>query len=135
MKEILYAVMTWIGRLHDAIMRLNDSRELYLSDKALHFIVIGVVGMFGIFVVYPLFKKLSEKGHVLTIAWIYVFTMVIGLTFAIEIGQKVSGTGSMSFADIVSGVLGFLYMFAVFALIRGIVHAARKRSGKKRSGS
>lgn len=135
MKDYLTAIMGWIGRVHDAILRLNDSRELYFSDKTLHFLVIGLVGMLGVLVIYPLFKKLSEKGHILTIAWIYVFTMVLGLTFAIEIGQKVSGTGTMSFADIVSGVLGFLYMFAVFALIRGIVHAVRALRKRKQSNS
>ncbi|MBR5343444.1 MAG: hypothetical protein IK149_06060 [Oscillospiraceae bacterium] len=132
MKEFLYTVMGWIGRVHDAILRLNDSHELCLSDKALHFLVIGLVGMLGIFAVYPLFKWLSRKGHILAVAWIYVFTMVLGLTLAIEIGQKVSGTGTMSFADIVSGVMGFLYMFAVYALIRSIVHVVRgKRSGRQ----
>lgn len=132
MKEFLYTVMGWIGRVHDAILRLNDSHELCFSDKALHFLVIGLVGMLGVFAVYPLFKWLSRKGHVLAIAWIYVFTMVLGLTLAIEIGQKVSGSGTMSFADIVSGVLGFLYMFVVYALIRAIVHVVRgKRSGKQ----
>ena len=135
MKGFLYTVMGWIGRVHDAILRLNDSYELYFSDKTLHFLVIGVVGMLGVFFIYPLFKRLSEKGHILTIAWIYVFTMVLGLTLAIEIGQKVSGTGTMSFADIVSGVLGFLYMFALFAVVRGIVHAARRVRDQKREDS
>lgn len=121
MTAILYKIMEWIGRFHDAILRLNDSYELYLSDKALHFLVIGILGMLGIFVVYPVFKRLSEKGHVMTITWIYVFTLVVGLTFAIEIGQKVSRTGTMSFSDIVFGVAGFLLMFAVFALTRAIV--------------
>ena len=93
--------------------------------------------MLCVVVIYPLFKKLSEKGHVLTIVWIYVFTMVLGLTFAIEIGQKVSGTGTMSFADIVSGVMGFLYMFAVYAMIRAIVRlilGKRREKGAKNAG-
>ena len=47
--------------------------------------------------------------------------MIIVLTFAIEIGQKVSHTGAMDFADIVFGVMGFVLMFAVFAAIRGII--------------
>ena len=127
MKEVLYQIMGWIGRVHDAIMRMNDSYELFLSDKVLHFLVIGLVGMFGIFVIYPLFKRLSRGDHIMTIAWIYVFTMVLGLTLAIEIGQRISGTGTMSFADIVSGVLGFLYMFIIFAIIRAIVHVVRSK--------
>ena len=135
MKEFLYEIMAQIARVHDAILRLNDSRELYLSDKALHFLVIGALGMLGVLIVYPIFKKLSEKGHVLAVAWIYVFTVLLGLTFAIEIGQKLSGTGTMSFADIVSGVLGFFYMFAVFAAIRALILGLRKRLRRKKGKS
>ena len=36
----------------------------------------------------------------MVIAWIYVFTLIIVITFAIEIGQKVTNTGNMEFADI-----------------------------------
>ena len=71
-----------------------------------------------------------SENHVIAIVFIYVFTVVIGLTFAIEIGQKLSGSGTMEFADIVFGVVGFLLMFAVFAVIReivlAIVNAVRK---------
>ncbi len=88
--------------------------------------------MLGIFVVYPIFKRLSAKGHVLAIAWVYVFTVLLGLTFAIEIGQKLSGTGTMSFADIVSGVLGFFYMFAVFAILRWLFLLLRRAIRKKK---
>jgi len=44
------------------------------------------------------------------------------ITFAIEIGQKVTGTGHMSFGDIVYGLVGFLVMFLVFSIIRGLFH-------------
>ncbi len=47
----------------------------------------------------------------MVIAWIYVFTLIIVITFAIEIGQKVTNTGNMEFADIVFGVVGFIVMF------------------------
>ena len=52
--------------------------------------------------------------------WFYVFTVIIVLTFAIEIGQKVTGTGAMEFADIVFGIVGFIVMFLIFALMRAI---------------
>ena len=39
------------------------------------------------------------------------FTLIIVITFAIEIGQKVTNTGNMEFADIVFGVVGFIVMF------------------------
>lgn len=66
-----------------------------------------------------------KHNHVMVISWLYVFTVILVITFAIEIGQKVTGTGAMEFADIVFGVVGFLAMFLIFALIRGIYHAIR----------
>ena len=48
---------------------------------------------------------------------------MIVLTFAIEIGQGVSGTGAMEMEDIVAGMAGFLAVFLVFALLRAIWRA------------
>ena len=69
----------------------------------------------------------------MVIAWIYVLTLIIVITFAIEIGQKVTGTGNMEFADIVMGVFGFIVMFLVFLgcagiykLIRNLIRGDRK---------
>lgn len=78
-----------------------------------------------IFVVYPVFKWLAKHDHVMVIAWIYVLTLIIVITFAIEIGQKVTGTGNMEFADIVMGVFGFIVMFLVFSVVRGIYKLIR----------
>jgi len=61
----------------------------------------------------------------MVIAWIYVLTLIIVITFAIEIGQKVTGTGNMEFADIVMGVFGFIVMFLVFSVLRGIYKLIR----------
>ena len=102
------------------LLRLNDAYEYNFSDKELHFLVIGILGMMFIFVVYPVFKWLAKHDHVMVIAWIYVFTLIIVITFAIEIGQKVTNTGNMEFADIVFGVVGFIVMFFIFAVIREI---------------
>lgn len=112
--------------MHNAILSINDSFEYNFTDKELHFIVIGLIGMLLIFGIYPLFKLLAKTGHVMVIAWIYVFTVILVLTFAIEIGQRISGSGTMDFADIVFGVVGFIAMFMVFAIIRGIIHGIIK---------
>ena len=120
MKDFLYWGVAIVARIHNAIMQLNNAYEMDFSDKELHFLVIGILGMAMIFVVYPLFKYLAGKNHEMLIAWIYVFTVIVGLTFAIEIGQKISGTGNMEFADIAYGIVGFLVMFIAFCIIRGI---------------
>lgn len=122
MKQYLYAGVILVSKIHNAIMHLNDAYEVNLSDKDLHFLIIGLLGMGMIFVVYPLFKYLAAKNHVMTIAWIYVFTVIVVITFAIEIGQKITGTGNMEFADIMYGIVGFLAMFLVFVILRMILH-------------
>ncbi len=123
MKTIVYYIIYWIAWIHDKILTINDSKNFFLTDKQLHFVVIGILGLLMIFVVYPIFKSLAEHGHTMVIAWLYVFTLIIVITFAIEIGQWYSGTGMVELADIVYGIMGFLAVFAVFAVIRGIYHA------------
>lgn len=125
MKELLYWIVEWIAKIHSHILRLNDAYEYNFTDKELHFLVIGMLGMGFIFVVYPVFKWLAKHDHVMVIAWIYVFTLIIVITFAIEIGQKVTNTGNMEFADIVMGVFGFIIMFLVFSVLRGIYKLIR----------
>lgn len=125
MSKLLYAVVGLIAKIHSAILTWNDSCETVLSDKQLHFLVIGLIGMMMLFVIFPLFKLLS-KNHVLIIAWIYVFTVMIVLTFAIEIGQGITHTGTMDFDDIVFGLVGFMVMFLIFAAIRSIILAVVK---------
>jgi len=126
LKTFLYTIIEYISKFHSLFMRLNDKYEYNFSDKELHFLVIGFLGMGFIFVIYPIFKWLAKNDHIMTIAWIYVFTLIIVITFAIEIGQKVSGTGAMEFADIAFGVVGFLCMYVVFAVVRGVWHLIKK---------
>lgn len=135
MKEFLYLIVRIIAKIHNYLMGLNDAYEYDFSDKELHFLVIGVLGMGLIFVIYPLFKYLAKRNHVMVIAWIYVFTLITVITFAIEIGQKVTHTGNMEFADIVFGVFGFIVLFLIFSCIRALYHAICRgiRRMKKRN--
>lgn len=126
MGELLYWGVGIVAKLHDKIMQLNNAFETNFTDKELHFLVIGLLGMGMLFVIYPLFKYLAKKKHEMVIAWIYVFTVIVVITFAIEIGQKITGTGHMEFGDIVFGLAGFLLMFVIFALIRMIYHFIRR---------
>ena len=119
LKKLLYGIVGWIARLHGYILRLNDASEYTFSDTALHFLVMGILGMALVFLLYPLFRYLARRRHEFTITWIYVFTLIVVITFAIEIGQKITGTGAMEFADIMFGLFGFLLMFAIFAIVRG----------------
>ena len=122
MRELLYAFVSLISKVHDKIMQLNNAYETNFSDKDLHFLVIGLLGLCMIFVVYPLFKFLAKRNHEMVIAWIYVTTVIVVITFAIEIGQKVTGTGNMEFADIMYGLVGFMAMFFAFCFLRMLYH-------------
>ncbi len=119
MERLLDYFVRGVARIHDTILRLNDSGELFLDDKQLHFIVMGAAGMALLLFIYPIFALLS-KNHVLTIAWIYVFTVLVMISFAIEIGQGLSGTGNMEMRDVIYGLAGFMFLFLIFAVFRGI---------------
>ena len=119
MERMLEGMVIFVAKIHNYILSLNDAYEKNFTDKQLHFLVIGILGMLILMVIYPLFKLLSEY-HILAIAFIYVFTVIVVITFAIEIGQKISDSGTMDFADIVFGIAGFLLMFVIFAVIRQI---------------
>ena len=119
MERMLEGMVIFVAKIHNYILSLNDAYEKNFTDKPLHFLVIGILGMLILMVIYPLFKLLSEN-HILAIAFIYVFTVIVVITFAIEIGQKISDSGTMDFADIVFGIAGFLLMFVIFAVIRQI---------------
>lgn len=123
MVDLIYRAIYWVAGIHDQIMNINNSGGYYFDDKQLHFLVIGMLGMLMIFVTYPVFKLLAETGHTMVISWLYTFTLILGITFAIEIGQWFSGTGQMETEDIASGVAGFLVMFFIFAVIRAIFQA------------
>ena len=126
MGKLLYWMVEMIAKIHNRLLTLNDAYEYNFSDKELHFLIIGALGMAMIFVVHPVFKWLVKRNHIMVVSWIYVFTMIIVITFAIEIGQRVTHTGAMEFADIMFGVFGFLCMFLVFSVIRGIYHLVLK---------
>lgn len=121
MQQIIYELISIITRIHQWLLTLNDSFELYFTDKQLHFLVIGLIGMGLLFVIHPLFTLLAKTNHILVASWLYVFTVILVLTFAVEIGQWLSGTGTMDFEDVTSGIRGFLLMFLVFAGIRAVV--------------
>ncbi len=137
MSEFLYKIVGWVAEVHNYIMKLNDAYEYNFTDKELHFLVIGVFGLLLIFGIYPLFKWLAKHNHVMVIAWTYVFTLILVITFAIEIGQKITHTGVMDFGDIVFGVVGFITMFFLFSVIRALWHLIRglirRRREKKES--
>ena len=130
MREWIYRAIYWVAEMHDRILSINDQGGWYFNDKQLHFIVIGVLGMVGIFICYPLFRLLAKYDHEMVIAFLYAFTLVLVVSFAIEIGQWYSGTGRMDSEDMAYGIAGFLIMFLIFAFIRALVLAIKSLVGR-----
>ena len=113
-----------VAQIHESLMHLNDDFELYFGDKDMHFIVMAVLGMILFFMVHFVFKRLA-KWSITAISFIYVFTVMTVLGLAIEIGQKITGTGDMDFRDVVAGLYGVLAFFAVYTVYRLIVLLVR----------
>lgn len=123
-EAILYEGTMVVAQIHESLMHLNDNFELYFGDKDMHFIVMAVLGMILFFMVHFVFKRLA-KWSITAISFIYVFTVMTVLGLAIEIGQKITGTGDMDFRDVVAGLYGVLAFFAVYMVYRLIVLLVR----------
>lgn len=135
-RDFLANMVRVVTYLHTRILGLNDSYELYLSDKELHFYVVAITGVLLILVLYPLFRYLVKRNKTLYIVWIYVFTFLFAFTLLIEIGQRLTGTGMMDYMDTVAGLVGFLLASFVVFVIRWIymfIKWAVKKIGERHS--
>lgn len=123
MKAFLYFVVDLVAKAHDFLLHINDSFELYLSDKQLHFLVMGLLGFLLFLLTHFVFSKLRPNA----VAWVYTLTVMGALAFAVEIGQGVTHTGSMELADVAMGLWGVLAFGAAYTLIHYIIKAARRK--------
>ena len=128
MTEFLYRVVGAIADIHTYLLSLNDSIETSFTDKELHFLIIGILGLIFALIAQPLFQWLANNDHVIVITFIYVLTLIVVITFAIEIGQGYTGTGVMEFGDICYGIAGFVAFFILFALIRALIRLITEKS-------
>ena len=136
MQDFLYWIVGIIAEIHEFLLTLNDSFEASLSDKMLHFIFIGIFGIALVLLIHLVFSWLAKNDHTIVVTFLYVLTVVIVIAFGIEIGQGITHTGNMEFADIMYGVVGFIAFFIVFALIRAVILAIaghHRKHGRGRS--
>ena len=131
LKKIVDILIDIIYKTHSHILSMNDAYESQLSDKQLHFIVIGILGIAMLLVIYPLFKWMAKKNLTVLISWFYVFTVLVVITFAIEIGQWYSHTGEMDFNDILAGLVGYFAMSFIFLLVVAIIELIKSIFKKK----
>ena len=119
-ESILRETTLIVAQIHDSLVRLDDDFGLSFDDKQMHFAVMLAIGMVLFFVVHFAFKRLA-RFSITAISFIYVFTVMTVLGFAIEVGQRITGTGSMDFSDIVAGLYGVLAFFAAYTVYRLVV--------------
>lgn len=120
MVEILKLIASFINDLHDKVLDIVGIAGYQLNDKQLHFIFMAVIGILIFAFTQIVFKKLA-KYSITAISFIYTFTVMVVIVFAIEIQQKLTNRGNMEFADIVYGLYGFIYIFLIYLLIKLIV--------------
>lgn len=128
--KILNLLIRFINFFHDFFLSLNDNLGIGFSDKQLHFIFIGVIGLFLLIVIYPIFNWLAKNKSIMSITWIYVLTIMIVFTLAIEVGQKISGGGDMDSKDIAAGLLGYFIMSAIYIVGRKIYLTIKDNKNK-----
>lgn len=129
--KIISKIITVVTYLHTEILGLNDSYELYLSDKELHFYVVAIFGFILLVLLFPLFNYLVKRKKTLYITWIYVFTFLLAFTLLIEVGQKLSGTGDMDYMDTIAGLVGFLLVSLIVFILRWLFMFIRFLFGGK----
>ena len=118
MKEAILVLVDIINNLHDIIA---STFGMDMTDKQLHFWIFGILGMITFLFVYIVFKIISKmKWSIAIFAFLYSFTVMVVLAFAVEIQQAYTQRGNMEFADAVMGLWGFIVFFAVYAVI-GII--------------
>lgn len=119
MKDFIKFVAEIVNALHDTIGDIVESAGWNFSDKDLHLWVFGIIGIVSFLIVHAVFKTLAQYS-ITAISFIYTFTVILVIVFAIEIQQKITGRGQMDFNDAVVSLWGFLLFFAVFLLLKGI---------------
>lgn len=132
MGEIIKLLAYLANEVHDILDKILEVIGLDLSDKTLHFIFFGFLGVVMFLVVNIVFRWIS-KWSIELISFIYTFTFLAVLALSIEIQQKITGRGNMEFNDIVAGLLGFVTFTGIYAVIRGAIYHIIKIYKKRKT--
>ena len=133
MVEFFKFVADIVNIFHDLIMDIADTLGFQATDKDLHLWIIGIIGIISFFIVQIIFKRLA-KWSITSISFIYTFTLILVLVFAIEIQQGITGRGNVEFADAIVGIYGFLLFIGAYLVIRLLMYGiTRLFKGNKRT--
>ncbi|HYE81244.1 MAG TPA: hypothetical protein VEG39_03650 [Clostridia bacterium] len=125
MTRFLKLLIAIINKIHDLIVDIAHGLGLGLTDKQLHFWLLGAFGV-AIFVVCDLVFRRLARWSISAITFVYTFTVLLVLVMAIEIEQKVTQSGRMEFEDVVAGLSGFIVISLVYMLVRVLVKELKK---------
>lgn len=129
MVNILKIISSITNNIHDFLITFFKVMGYNMTDKQLHYLIIGIIGIIIFLFTNLLFKYLA-KYSITAISFIYTFTVMVVFVFAIEIEQKVTGRGVMDFKDITAGLWGFIEFFGVYLLIKLVVLLIKKGYSK-----
>jgi hypothetical protein len=121
-----------VNMIHDIIQIFTEKMGWNLTDKDLHFWLIGFIGIAFFLSIHPILKALASLSFT-TISFIYTFTILIVIVFALEIQQKITGRGQMEFEDAIVGLWGFIAMFAGLMAIKLIFNTIIRSSVKSKN--
>ena len=130
METLLKLLASTVNNLHDFFIVLSKYFGLSLSDKDLHFWVIGIIGVV-VFILSDIVFRIVSRWNISIISFVYTLTVLVVFVFALEIEQRITGRGDMELLDIVAGLWGFLVLFGCYIMILGALYAVRKLINKK----
>ncbi|MBM7606378.1 putative membrane protein YesL [Metabacillus crassostreae] len=123
MREGITFIVEIINNLHDIlILLINDVFGLQMTDKDMHFWILGIIGILtyaGVYLISRWLSKLPFGMHL--IAFLYTLTFMFVLVFAIEIQQAITNRGNMEFMDAIIGLWGFIALFLGYVGIAFVV--------------
>lgn len=111
-KQFLQEIISISNQLHTWFLNLNDQFGISLSDKELHFWIFGLSALVLFYIVRFIFRLLN-KLSLSIVAFLFTFIFLLAFAFATEMGQFFSNQGVMDFADVISGIYGFLVFFGI----------------------
>lgn len=120
MKTLLSLIIKLFDLLHVFLISLLKENGIILTDKQMHFMILGIAFLFVFILIEYIFKQLA-KLSVSVIAFVYVFTVSVVVALAIEIGQYQNKSGQMDFYDVTWGLYGVIVFILVFVIIRWIL--------------
>jgi hypothetical protein len=118
MRETLTLLAEISNNIHDILVLISQRMGFNLTDKDLHFWVIGFIGIITFSFVLFVFQAISKlRWNVHIFSFIYTFTVMIVLVFAIEIQQGITNRGRMEFEDALVSLWGFVVFLSVYPIV------------------